>query len=401
MVVAPSWNVLGSALPWASVLPLPTLDPVLQPNSPRPSAAARPILFRERNGWCPYSQRVWLALEYKQIPYETVLVDNTGGGKPTWFSGNTPQISWDDKDHQAESLDILRALDARFPDSAALWPPPGVDASEVAALCAAHKRIFPRGARPSSRAAFLFDWDGGPLPRAQFEDTLGKTDALLAERGGPFFAGEAFSAADCAWAPFLERYAAQLPLLHDGLSLLDEGRYPHLAAWLGAMQDMPAYSCRVKGDPTSWHKVLAVAGYGNAGRPLSPASARGRQLAAASPDVSVSQGVWGSYCDGRPAVAPTAELEAATVLLRNRRAIVADAARSMRRGQDEVEVALRALVARLGGIAEGDEAAEAPADVAAALAAHLDTRVCVPRDLGAPPAAALRALAHELGGKSD
>ena len=27
---------------------------------------------------CPYSERVWLALEHKGIAYETVLIDNTG-----------------------------------------------------------------------------------------------------------------------------------------------------------------------------------------------------------------------------------------------------------------------------------------------------------------------------------
>ena len=44
-------------------------------------------------------------------------------------------------------------------------------------------------------------------------ETLDATDELLAEHGGPFFVG-GFSAADVAWAPFLERYAAQLPCLH-------------------------------------------------------------------------------------------------------------------------------------------------------------------------------------------
>ena len=29
------------------------------------------VLYRERNGWCPYSERVWLALEHKGIAYET------------------------------------------------------------------------------------------------------------------------------------------------------------------------------------------------------------------------------------------------------------------------------------------------------------------------------------------
>ena len=49
----------------------------------------RPTLYRERNGWCPYSERVWLALEYKGVEYDTVLIDNTGGGRPAWYSGDT------------------------------------------------------------------------------------------------------------------------------------------------------------------------------------------------------------------------------------------------------------------------------------------------------------------------
>ena len=52
------------------------------------------VLYRERNGWCPYSERVWLALEHKGIiEYETVLIDNTGGGRPSWYSGDTPQVT--------------------------------------------------------------------------------------------------------------------------------------------------------------------------------------------------------------------------------------------------------------------------------------------------------------------
>lgn len=40
------------------------------------------------------------------------------------------------------------------------------------------------------------------------------------------------SAADCAWAPFLERYAAQLPLLHGGLRPYD-ARLRELAGFDG------------------------------------------------------------------------------------------------------------------------------------------------------------------------
>jgi len=39
----------------------------------------RPILYRERHGWCPYSERVWLALEVKGIEYDTIYIDNIYG----------------------------------------------------------------------------------------------------------------------------------------------------------------------------------------------------------------------------------------------------------------------------------------------------------------------------------
>eukprot|EP00964_Phaeocystis_antarctica_P112789 scaffold76899_cov84-Phaeocystis_antarctica.AAC.1 len=73
--------------------------------------------------------------------------------------------------------------------------------------------------------------------------------ALLEAAGGPFFAGASFSAADVAWAPFLERcaaplswYAAQLPCLHKGLVPRDPSRWPCLAAWCDAMGPYPSPS---------------------------------------------------------------------------------------------------------------------------------------------------------------
>jgi hypothetical protein len=42
----------------------------------------------------------------------------------------------------------------------------------------------------------------------------------------------------------------------------------------------------------------------------------------------------------------------------------------------------------------GAELAQPPSEAAGALLRHLDERLCVPRDLGAPSAAALRALAQ-------
>ena len=90
---------------------------------------------------------------------------------------------------------------------------------------------------------------------------------MRSEGGGPFFCGEDMTAADIAWVPFLERYAAQLPCLHEGLVPRDSKIYPFLNKWFNAMESIPAYACRVRGNPSSWRKVLTMAGYGNGGVP--------------------------------------------------------------------------------------------------------------------------------------
>ena len=136
--------------------------------------------------------------------------------------------------------------------------------SDVASMIRAFRGAFPSNAKPSSRAAYLFTYSG-PLSRADFEKALDNTEVLLAKHKGPFFVGSSLSAADISWAPFLERYAAQLPCLHDGLMPRDGSRWPRLAAWYNAMDEVPEYACRVKGDGESWGRVLTMQGYGNAG----------------------------------------------------------------------------------------------------------------------------------------
>ena len=44
------------------------IDSALDPSKPNYSND-KPTLFRERHGWCPYSERVWLALESTNIEY--------------------------------------------------------------------------------------------------------------------------------------------------------------------------------------------------------------------------------------------------------------------------------------------------------------------------------------------
>ena len=282
-------------------------------------------------------------------------------------------------------------------------------------MVSAWKGTFPRSARPSSRAAFLFSYDGDALPRSTFEQVLSDTEELLAEHDdGPFFCGAQPSAADVAWAPFLERYAAQLPCLHDSLTpRATDGSYPRLSAWFDAMEALPAYACRVEGDAASWRKVLSMAGYGNAG---TPTRVLGRMDEAAAIEAyggaqRVSQPIWAEFAQGRAYVAPTAAAEAAATIVRNRDDILADAAKrnALADGVD-ADAALRAvacLLASTAAAAAAEEVEEVDDEEAMRLgcsstagvsqmASFLDARMCVPRDMGAPCAAELKSLAAKL-----
>lgn len=64
--------------------PHPSLTPILLPNTKLPAnelsgAEAVPkgkmVLFRDRNGWCPYSERVWLAMLEKRLSFDEVLIN--------------------------------------------------------------------------------------------------------------------------------------------------------------------------------------------------------------------------------------------------------------------------------------------------------------------------------------
>jgi glutathione S-transferase len=55
-------------------LPLETPPPVL--------------LYRDTNSWCPFCERVWFALEEKEIPFATEFIDLNN--KPQWYIDLVP-----------------------------------------------------------------------------------------------------------------------------------------------------------------------------------------------------------------------------------------------------------------------------------------------------------------------
>ncbi len=380
--------------------------------SSRPSTTeGNPTLYRERHGWCPYSERIWLALEAKGVEYDTVYIDNIYG-RPSWYSGDTPQIRWPDGKIQSESMDLVREVDKRFDGSFTLYPEDIIN--EVIDKERAFRNIFPRGARPSSRAAFLFRYDGEPLWKNEFEKTLKETDALLSETAvdGPFFCGSRFTAADIAWAPFLERYAGQLPCLHDELDPKCKVTYPNLSAWYKAMDELvPAYACRVRGDLSSWRKVLTMAGFGNVGVPPVVSSRMdGEDIKESAPlDLERKQrqqSVWETYAATRPHVAPSPGKEAASVLIRNREMIAKDILKrlGMKSNKHDLpsdEEQLDATMRSLACILCEDRYDKSTLDECKnddhvkTLASFLDERMCVPRDMGALSAACYKRLAHD------
>ena len=62
----PSWTDLTDLLPSKDDAPKPLVT-----------------LYRDTNGWCPFCERVWLALEIKKIPYQEQLINLQD--KPAWF----------------------------------------------------------------------------------------------------------------------------------------------------------------------------------------------------------------------------------------------------------------------------------------------------------------------------
>ena len=372
-------------------------------------SSTKPTLFRERHGWCPYSERVWLTLEYGGIEYDEIRIDNTGGGQPSYFSGQTPQLHWPDGKTQGESMDLVYALDQKY--NLGLKS----DDEYVRECVREFSNIFPR-ARPSSRAAYLFQYNGEPLSRQTFEQTLQKANELLGKTDGNFFCGDDFTAADIAWAPFLERYRFQLPCLHENLYPDDVFSYFHLSDWYTAMELLPAYACRVQGDAASWRKVLNMAGFGNAGVPAElngniDTLLQTEDRLAREATRNTAKVMWKRYREGgRDYLADTPSKEVALTIVRNREAIVADALKQAGRGNehladlglDEAAIIDSALLELAEALANDDldkefdeKSIKFESDsAAAAMARFLDDRICVPRDMGAIPAAYLKVLAN-------
>ena len=382
------------------------------------SVAEEPVLtlYRDTNGWCPFCERVWVALRVKNIPYRESLIPLQD--KPQWYKDLVPTTlvpavlfhdnnnNKDDNNNKNErrivweSMDILKALDEAFPDTPQLV----ADTPEFEEAMKEVNELFSAGIsyQFSSRNDTLTEADVNAL-REGFLSKLDDLDTALATSGGPFRGGSDFTALDASMIPTMERWRYQLPITM-GVDIT-EGR-PNVQKWFDTLDHYSPYASRVAGDEYSWTAVASTFLRYFGGDEGNPKVAAAIERADAAAETLTR--AFGNVVD-----LPGAEFagEAARKLISNHEAVVNDCTRKEPKSQKHLPRASSAETADLvlrhvasvlvdGSddpvtFAESTPLVELDGDSSrdGALAARtVASRLCVPRDMSAPAAKTLRAV---------
>lgn len=219
-----------------------------------PETSPPVLLYRDTNSWCPFCERVWFALEEKEIPFATEFIDLHN--KPEWYtalvpSGQVPAAKIEDE-LVYESKDILLALDARFSDFPLLPADPQeraiasslIEDAETNGSNEVGYKLLVRPPADDQKLANL---------QASFTAKLDELEQALAKYPGDYFLST-FSLVDIMYAPHLDRLAASLPVYRN-YHIKNNPRFPHLNAWFTALNQRPAYG-RVKTDATTFNLLL-------------------------------------------------------------------------------------------------------------------------------------------------
>jgi glutathione S-transferase len=206
------------------------------------------MLTLYRMQWSTNCERVEMALAHKGLKAESVWVDDNDRTEVHRISGQgLVPVLVDDGRTVVDSMEIVRHLEERFPDTPPLYPADTARRAECDLFIDWFNRAWKRP--PNELAAELEKprpaQDAARVERlgramAGYLDTL---ERLLA--GRDFLLGE-FSAADIAAFPFL-KYAS-IPLAPDDDELFhrvlrDHQRpgttHPRLLAWIARMDERP------------------------------------------------------------------------------------------------------------------------------------------------------------------
>jgi len=258
----PSWESLESDLGDIKGKEEPPQKPML-------------TLYRDTNGWCPFCERVWIAIMAKGIPYQETLVSLQN--KPEWFkqmvpTGLVPAVLFhgdDDNNNNTsrklvwESDAILYALDEMFPDTPRLMDDDNNE--EFKAAMEMQNRLQSAGFKYlyGGRNETTTDDERQTL-KNDFESVLDELDTALKDQllgddsgdaVGCFRLGKEFSGVDAMMIPTLERWRYQLPI-NENLDILHNRI--HLQKWFDHLDSFPPYADRVAGDQYSWTAVTST-----------------------------------------------------------------------------------------------------------------------------------------------
>ncbi|MBE8986978.1 glutathione S-transferase family protein [Nostoc sp. LEGE 12450] len=367
-----------------STAPIPSSLHKLPPDTEPPV-----LLYRDTNSWCPFCERVWFALEEKEIPFTTEFIDLTN--KPKWYTDLVPTTLVPAARIEGklvyESKDILLALEERF--GSTLLPE---DPEENAVARQWLEEAETNGVRDIAYK-FLRQAPEDPNELASlqtaFEAKLDELEQLLGKYSGPYFLST-FSVVDITYSPHLDRLAANLPV-YRGYHLKGNPRYPRINAWFEALKQRPAYH-RVKSDDTTNNLLLRRRwGVIPISNPLPP-------------DPAISQEI-------------QFRAEAAERLADNREVALGDILKNSgvqalavngdtTAVKEAVDFHLRLLADYLitgngaalpwGRVGGKDNADPTVAAVGAITLAYVRNRICAPRDMSAGAAAAFRAAADKV-----
>ncbi|MBE9206567.1 glutathione S-transferase N-terminal domain-containing protein [Nostoc sp. LEGE 06077] len=368
-----------------STAPIPSSLDKLPPETTPPV-----LLYRDTNSWCPFCERVWFALEEKQIPFETEFIDLSN--KPKWYTDLVPTTLVPAAKIAGElvyeSKDILLALEARFPSPSLLPENPEENAVARQWVEDAETNGFRNLAYKFLRETPT-DADELANLQATFEAKLEELEQTLGKYPGPYFLST-FSLVDIMYSPHLDRLAANLPV-YRGYQIKGNPRFPRINAWFAALNQRPAYQ-RVRSDDTTNNLLLrrrfGIEPTGNA-LPLDVADITAIQYRAeaaerlsdnhevAIADIIKNSGVQALAVDG----------DITTV-------------------KESVDLHLRLLAEYLihgdsaplpGGRTGGKNSIETTISAVGAIAlAYVRNRVCAPRDMSAGAATAFRAAADKV-----
>jgi glutathione S-transferase len=189
---------------------------------------------------CPYVERSRIVLLEKRVPHEIEFIDLAN--KPAWFlavspMGRVPVLLVDGRPVFESSI-INELIEELNPDPPLFPAEPLARAEARSWIAFANDAVMPASYRTT--LALAGGASGDDLARlvGEVADTLGKLEAQLAKRGGPYFLGREFSLVDAAYAPFFRRWRIAEGWGGARARLLE--RFPKVSAWADALLARPS-----------------------------------------------------------------------------------------------------------------------------------------------------------------